>query len=174
MGSSWRSSSVLRRDASCPLGDVAVDFDAGLALSGAPGTDALLVLDTIRAHERQHLVDAFYYLPVEHNLWRSLGLVLSFGFSPAAVEAEMERRAELASLAVSPHTELVLAHIADFLVQPVPTSPHHRGFGELAVQLQAALVRGGLPAADVVPSRWHLVPRQVVQRAARELLGDLP
>ncbi|MCU0865232.1 MAG: hypothetical protein MUC36_15715 [Planctomycetes bacterium] len=132
------------------------------------------VLDTIRHHERQHLVDAFYYLPVEHNLWRSLGLVLSFGFSPAAVEAEMERRAELASLAVSPHTELVLAHIADFLVQPVPSSPHHQGFGELAVQLQAALVAQGLPAADVVPSRWHLAPRQLVQRAARELLGELP
>jgi hypothetical protein len=131
------------------------------------------VLDTIRHHERQHLVDAFYYLPVEHNLWRSLGLVLSFGFSPSAVEAEMERRAELASLAVSPHTELVLAHIADFLQPPVPTSPHHQGFGALAQQLQRELQAAGLPAEQVVPSRWHLLPRAMVQQAARRLLGRI-
>jgi hypothetical protein len=157
-------------------GDDPLDVSWRLALL-SPVQDIDLdgaVLDTIRHHERQHLKDAFYYLPVEHNLWRSLGLMLSFGFSPAAVEAEMERRAELASLALSPHTELVLAHIADFLVPPVPTSPHHQGFGALAAQVQAALARDGLPAGDAVPSRWHLVPSPAVQRAARALLGELP
>jgi predicted TPR repeat methyltransferase len=132
------------------------------------------VLDTIRHHERQHLVDAFYYLPVEQNLWRSLGLLFSFAFSPAAIEAEMERRAELASLAVSPHTELVLAHIADFMQDPGLDSPHHRGFQALGRELVAELQALGVAAADSVPSRWHTVPMATVRAAAQRLLGQVP
>jgi hypothetical protein len=132
------------------------------------------VLDTIRHHERQHLVDSFFYLPVEHNLWRSLGLLFEFGFSPAAIEAEMERRAELASLAVSPHTELVLAHIADFMGDPSVQSPHHQGFGALGVELTAALRALGVPPEAAQPSGWHTVPMATVRAAARQLLGQLP
>jgi tetratricopeptide (TPR) repeat protein len=131
------------------------------------------VLDTIRHHERQHLVDAFWFLPVEHNLWRALGLVFEFAFSPSAIEAEMERRAELASLAVSPHTELVLAHVADFASEPDLRSPHHQGFGELARQLAAALVARGVDPAAALPARWHTVPMVTVREAARALLGGL-
>lgn len=132
-----------------------------------------VVLDTIRAHERQHLVDAFRYLPIETNVFRGLGLLLSFGFSPLAIEAEMERRAELAALAVSPHTEIVLAHIVDFLGEPGGPSPHHQGFARLATDLMAALVAAGVPPAEVVPARWHLLPREQVRAAARRLLGEL-
>ncbi|MBX3462538.1 MAG: hypothetical protein KF830_05175 [Planctomycetes bacterium] len=142
----------------------------------APEPDAGLepaVLDTIRQHERQHLVDSFHFLPIERNLWRSLGLLLGFGLSPSAIEAEMERRAELASLATSPHTELVLAHIADFLAEPDADSPHHHGFGELARQLAAELRALGVPAERAAPSRWHLVDRDVVRQAARRLLAVL-
>lgn len=136
------------------------------------GLDAA-VLDTIRHHERQHLVDAFHYLPVESNLWRSVGLLLQFGLSPRAIEAEMERRAELASLAVSPHTELVLAHIADFLAEAGADSPHHRGFGELGHEIAAELVALGVPAAAAAPSRWHMVDRSLVRQAAQRLLSRL-
>ncbi len=132
------------------------------------------ILDTIRHHERQHLVDSFHYLPVESNLWRSLGLLLQFGLSPSAIEAEMERRAELASLAVSPHTELVLAHIADFLHDPGAASPHHRGFSELGRELTAELVALGLSPTASAPSRWHTVARDLVRQAARRLLDRLP
>lgn len=132
------------------------------------------VLDTIRHHERQHLVDSFHYLPVEQNLWRSLGLLLEFGFSPSAIEAEMERRAELASLAVSPHTELVLAHIADFAGESRLASPHHQGFGALARELSAALVGFGIAPEAAAASRWHTVDPAVVRAAARQLLGQLP
>jgi hypothetical protein len=86
----------------------------------------------------------------------------------------MERRAELASLAVSPHPELVLAHIADFLQDPSARSPHHHGFGTLGRELTAMLVTLGVPPANAAPSRWHLVPRATVQAAARRLLGQLP
>ncbi len=133
----------------------------------------LAVLDTIRHHERQHLVDAFHFLPVEENLWRSLGLLFSFGLSPSAIESEMERRAELAALAVSEHTELVLAHIADFLGDPNVRSPHHQGFGALGAEITAELRSLGVAAADAVPSRWHTVDRVLVRTAARRLLSRL-
>lgn len=131
------------------------------------------VLDTIRTHERQHLVDAFRYLPVEANVLRGLGLLFSFGFSPAAIEAEMERRAELAALALSPHTEIVLAHVADFMSEPGGPAPHHAGFARLGTDLMAALVAAGVPPADVVPARWHLLPMAQVRAAAKRLLDEL-
>jgi Tfp pilus assembly protein PilF len=131
------------------------------------------VFVTIKNHERQHLVDSFHYLPFEHNLGAGMSLLLQFGVSPAAIEAEMERRAELASLAVSPQTELVLAHIADFLTEPDVASPHHRGFGELARQLDAELRQLGVEQADAVPCRWHRLDRALVQKAANRLLDRL-
>ncbi|MGK0304180.1 MAG: hypothetical protein ACI89X_005088, partial [Planctomycetota bacterium] len=67
------------------------------------GLDAA-VLDMIRDHERRHLVDSSHFMPIESNLLRGAGLLFQFGLSPASIEAEMERRAELAALALSPHT----------------------------------------------------------------------
>jgi tetratricopeptide (TPR) repeat protein len=152
-------------------GDDPLDVSWRLTLK-SPVPDSELeaaVLDMIRHHERQHLVDSFHFLPLEANVWRGLGLLLRFGLSPARIEAEMERRAELAALAVSPHTELVLAHIADFMAEPGVASPHHHGFGELGRQLSAALRAAGA-GDDATPSRWHRVPRAMVQQAAAGLL----
>ncbi|MCA8953822.1 MAG: hypothetical protein KDE27_30195, partial [Planctomycetes bacterium] len=132
------------------------------------------VLDTIRHHERQHLVDSFHYLPIASHLGRGLGLMFEIGLSPALIEAEMERRAELASLAVSPHTELVLAHIVDFLGDPGIESPHHRGFGALAQQLSRRFEQLGVSPDAALPSRWHLLDMELVRRAARDLLARLP
>lgn len=151
-------------------------FDASWRLSVAsPVSDQDLdaaVLDMIRHHERQHLVDAFHYLPVEHNVWRSLGLLFDFGFSASAIEAEMERRAELASLAVSPHTELVLAHILDFHADPTARSPHHQGFRALVAELVGELQRQGVSRDGALPSRWHRLPPAIVRQAARRLLAQ--
>jgi tetratricopeptide (TPR) repeat protein len=157
------------------VGDDPLDVSWRLSLV-SPVQDADLeaaVLDTIRHHERQHLVDSFHYLPIEGNLARGLWLLLRFGLSPLAIQAEMERRAELAALACSPHTELVLAHIADFLGEVDADSPHHRGFQALAVQLNTALQRQGVVSELAHPSRWHLVDPTVVRAAAGELLAEL-
>lgn len=153
-------------------------LDAAWRLSvAAPVADtdlAAAVLDMIALHERQHLVDSYYYLPIEANLWRGLGLLFGFGFSPAAIEAEMERRAELAALVHSAHTELVLAHIVDFAGEPPLDSPHHRGFRALAQQLREQLVADGVPAAAAAPSRWHELDRAVLRAAGERLLHQLP
>jgi hypothetical protein len=112
---------------------------------------------------------ALYYLPVEHNVWRGARPRRStFAWSPAAIEAEMERRAELASLAVCRRsTELVLAHILEFAAAGDAPSPHVRGLGALARELTAALVAEGVAPADAAPARWAALPMPAFQRAAR-------
>ena len=153
-----------------------LDLAWRLAVRSPVADDALsaAVLAMIRAHERRHLVDSSYYLPIGTNLLRGASLLLRFGPSPAAIEAEMERRAELAALALSPHTELVLAHIADFYGDPPRPSPHHVGFTELLVELCAELVAGGVPAARAVPSRLHELDMAQVRAAAGRLLERTP
>ena len=142
--------------------------------AGRDGELEAAVLDTIRHHERAHLVDSFHYLPFEANLWRGLGLLFSFGFSPAAIEGEMERRAELASLALSPHTHLVLAHIAEFQDQYDPASPHGRGFRALARELVERLRARGVPEERLRTCAWHELDPGVVREVAREMLATLP
>ena len=156
--------------------DDPLDAEWRLALA-SPVPDGELeaaVLDTIRHHERAHLVDSFHYLPFEANLWRGLGLLFSFGFSPAAIEGEMERRAELASLALSPHTHLVLAHIAEFQDQYDPASPHGRGFRALARELVERLRARGVPEERLRTCAWHELDPGVVREVAREMLATLP
>lgn len=159
---------------STPAGDP-LDAEWRLALA-CPVADAGLeaaVLDTIRHHERAHLVDSFHYLPFEANLWRGLGLLFAFGFSPAAIEGEMERRAELASLALSPHTHLVLSHIAEFQDQYDPQSPHGRGFRALARELVQRLRERGVPEERLRTCSWHELDTRLVREVAREMLASV-
>jgi hypothetical protein len=74
----------------------------------------------------------------------------------------------------SPHTELVLAHIADFLSEPGVRSPHHIGFGALGRELSAELEVLGLSQLESSPSRWHAVKPELVRQAARRLLDQMP
>jgi len=113
-------------------------------------------------------------MPMESNLLRGAGLLFQFGLSPAAIEAEMERRAELAALALSPHTELVLAHIVDFYGNPPLPSPHHRGFSELLVQVHDGLLAQGVRPELAVPSQWHQLDMSLIRKAASVLLAELP
>ena len=161
-----------------PAGTAELDpLDVGWRLAAMSplqdsGLDAA-VLEVIRLHERRHLVDAFHYLPFEANVWRGLGLLLRFGLSPSAIEAEMERRAELAALALSQHPELVLGHIAEFVGED-EASPHARGFTQLAADLIGALVAEGVAEADAAVSRWDRLDPAVVRRSAARLLAQLP
>ncbi|MEQ1632026.1 MAG: hypothetical protein ABL997_06610, partial [Planctomycetota bacterium] len=132
------------------------------------------VLDVIRLHERRHLVDSFHYLPFEDNVWRGLGLLLRFGLSPSAVEAEMERRAELAALAQAERPEIVLAHIAEFLAEDDLSSPHVYGFSQLARDFAAALQAEGVSPTDASVARWYRLDPVMVRKAAQRLLRDLP
>lgn len=128
----------------------------------------LCVFDMIRWHERAHLVDSFHYLPLGANLWRVAGLLGRNLLSPAAVEAELEGRAELASLAVSPHTRLVLAHIASFLDGDEEHSAHVRGFRALARAIAQEAQRRGAHALRA--AEWHLLEPDLAKGIAIDLL----
>jgi tetratricopeptide (TPR) repeat protein len=153
-------------------------LDVGFRLAAAsPVPDSELetaVFDIVRWHERRHLIDSFHYLPLEANLWRGFGLLIRFGFSASAIEAEMERRAELATLVHSPHAELVLSHVADFLSESDRSSPHVVGFSTLGAQLVEALQAQGLDRAAASAANWHRLDRAVLQRAVQTLFDDLP
>ena len=161
--------------AGCELLD---PLDANFRLSASsPMQDTDIteaVLDCIRLHERRHLVDSFHYMPVESNLGRSIALLVQFGFSPHAIESEMERRAELAALALCKRPEVVLAHISEFLAEDDQGSPHVRGFTQLGREFIEALVREGVSPEDAAVSRWHRLDEAVVRRAANRLLAELP
>lgn len=131
------------------------------------------VLDMIRWHERAHLVDSFHFLPVESNLFRGIGLMLSNGFSALGIEAEMEARAEAAALALSPHTQLVLAHIAHFLEPQDSGSSHALGFHRLAEQMVQVLEEDGVAPELRQVSRWHLLDSERMREIGRRLLADL-
>ena len=110
------------------------------------------------------------FLPAENNFWRVLGLIISHGFSRSSIEAEMETRAEVAALAMSPHTRLVLAHIGVFLEGDPLESVHASGFRRLAQRLARRLEDVGHVGAA---SRWHLLDPAVVREQAQEMLRGL-
>ncbi len=150
-----------------------VDVEWRLSLLSEVPDDELdaAVFDMICAHERAHLVDSFYFLPPGDNLLRVLGLVVAHGFNALSVESEMEGRAEAGALVVSPHTRLVLAHIAGFLnAEGADESPHAIGFRSLAEQLNERLAKTPELAEFARASRWHLVPPERMREFGRQIL----
>lgn len=126
------------------------------------------VLDVIRWHERGHMVDFHRLLPVTSNVLRSLSLVMRNGWDALQVTAEMEGRAQLAALAMSPFTRLALAHTAGFLGGEDGGSPHAIGFRQMVLRLQERLRAVGVK--DPRASRWHELEPAVLRENARGLL----
>jgi len=131
----------------------------------------IAVLDLIRWHERGHMVDFSYFLPPTMHPWRSLALLFRNGLSAARVAGEFEARAEVVALARSPHTRLVMAHIAGFLAGDAGTSPHADGFRRLARRFAAELKKQHQPDPGV--SRWHEVDPKVARHIGERLLRTL-
>ncbi len=129
------------------------------------------VLDLVRWHERVHMADFFHFLPSMSHPLRSIGLLWRNGFSPESVAGEMEARAELGSLAFSPHSRLVLAHIASFLMGEAGGSPHAAGFRDLAQDILQAQKRRQIEGAKVLD--WHRLEPRVAQEIGQELLRYL-
>lgn len=163
---------VLLRD---PIPDAAEELEpAGVAWRlglRSPLTDADLtaaVLDVIRWHERGHMADFQYYLPWQRYLIRGALLLFRNNFDQLQVVAEGEGRAELCALAFSPHTRLVMAHIAGFLEGAAGSSPHAHGFRAITRDLIAGL-RPKLGDRAAV-RYWHECDPARLQAEARRLL----
>ena len=131
----------------------------------------IAVLDIIRWHEQGHMVDFGHLLPVEWHPLRAIALTVRNGFSALAVASEMEARAELTALAMSPHTQLVAAHIAGFLTGDSGQSPHARGFRALVDDILDELRKRDVPKSDV--RHWHRVDPHTLRDVARHLLKRL-
>ncbi|MEO0480246.1 MAG: hypothetical protein AAF196_12265 [Planctomycetota bacterium] len=134
----------------------------------------LAVLDLVQWHERAHLADVFYYLPIEDNLGRILGLLFGQGLSPLGVESQFEGRAEAIALAYSAYPSLVLAHIADFVPKRDSKSSHARGFARLARWLNDELdTNRSEDAPRAAVSRWIERDSAEIRRAARRIATRL-
>jgi tetratricopeptide (TPR) repeat protein len=70
---------------------------------------------TLRAHESAHVVELRRHLPIFQGLPETLALVTQGNFCDAHIEAELERRAQLAAVAESPYPDLALAEMIDAL-----------------------------------------------------------
>ncbi len=67
--------------------------------------------ETLRAHEFGHVTDIKRYFPLWQGLPRALGLLARKGFSPHAIETELERRAQLGSVVLSKDPDMALAEM---------------------------------------------------------------
>lgn len=170
---------IARADDSVVLRDALPMQAAGLEPAGVEWRLALLspvedseletaVLDVIRWHERGHMVDFLHYLPISLNLLRSIALVIRNGLDALQVTAEMEGRAQLTALAMSPYTKIALAHTAGFLSGEHRNSPHAIGFRTMVERLQNELHKHKVPNADA--SRWHLLDPAKLRENARRIL----
>jgi hypothetical protein len=96
------------------------------------------LFEIISVHERAHLADAAEFLPLGDHPLRVLAFLLSEGFSPAAVEARLEQRAELVALAGAREADLVLAHVVEYGIGGHPGA-HARGFRRILERFVAYL-----------------------------------
>ena len=68
---------------------------------------------------------------------------------------------------------ITLAHIAGFLEDRIPGSPHGTGFLRLARRLNERLRADPALADRAVVSRWHEISPEDIRRIAGELAGEL-
>lgn len=85
-------------------------------------------LDMVEWHEVGHMVDVRQYIPLEKNIFRNLWFALRNGFSPSRIEAELEGRAQVTSLAFCKNPHLALASLVGFLPFKDSSPPHSRGY----------------------------------------------
>ncbi len=136
------------------------------------------VLETVETHERAHLADAASLLPVGSHLLAVVGLLFRGGVSPSGVEAILEARAELSTLAASGETEIVLAGMVGAVESPGSRDPHavgYRGVLEDLVRRIRARRRSdredwpGFRDDRNVYQQLDLVPAVVLREEARVL-----
>jgi hypothetical protein len=114
-------------------------------------------LGTLHAHENGHVIDIRRHLPLWNGLPATLSLLAREGLSFARFEAELERRAQLASVIDAPDPDLALAEMIEML----PAEEHEP-------EAHAAGYRNGLDRiVRHVWSRPDLYPQ--IDRSARVL-----
>jgi len=134
-----------RRDLSEPL-DVARWIDEAVRQQAGVRHDELL-LDALRQHEQQHILDFRRFL--SEGTGGRVALLLSGGLLPGAVQVEIERRAQLHALRTAEEPRLALCHAVSHL--PVEgearREPHAAAYGALVAEFVRRLDDGDWPAS---------------------------
>ncbi len=143
-----------------------------------PGGWVERVLEAVETHESAHLADAASLLPVGSHLPAVIGLLFRAGVSPSGVEAILEARAELATLASCGETEIVLAGMVGAVEFPGSRDPHAVGYrgvlADLVRRIRARRKAGrddwpGFRDDRNVYQQLDLVPPAVLREEARAL-----
>lgn len=123
------------------------------AVLGSIGLDELVRVSA--AHEEGHLCDRTRFLPLWKRWPRALSLAMSQGFSPRAIQEELEYRAQLTALAVVPDPRVPLAQVLDGVEGGFDATPHAAGYARLLADfleiLDARVQAGDVP--DLAPDR---------------------
>ncbi len=131
------------------------------AVLGMLGLDELVRVSA--AHEEGHLCDRTRFLPLAKRWPRVLALALNQGFSPRAIQEELEYRAQLTALAVVPDPRVALAQVLDGVEGGFDATPHAAGYARLLVDFLDALdVRvqaGDLPHLEADRTLAHQLHR---------------
>lgn len=145
-GRSERERARERRALGPPLGEAARLRLAAMCAAGE-GPKAVVpplerLLEAVELHERAHLADRAWFLPLHEHPGRALGFLLETGFSPRRIQERLEYRAQLVALCTVSEPRLALAAVLDAL-EPAEDGPlpHGDAYRELARDLLAVLDR---------------------------------
>lgn len=115
------------------------------------------IVEHTERHEQAHVCERTRFLPLSAHWWRALSFAARCGFSPAALEARLEYRAELGALCTLPDARLALVEVLRLAEHGARGSPHARAYEELArelvAELQRALERDPATHAGIDPAR---------------------
>jgi hypothetical protein len=132
---------------------------------------------TLRAHESGHVADLRRHLPVLPRLPATVALFARAGFSPARVEMELERRAQLGAVVDAPDPDLALFEMVEALpLEERDPEVHAGGYRDgVADLVRFVHARPDLhPEIDltqrILPQLERLGP-EALRRAARAAVG---
>ncbi|MCA9322857.1 MAG: hypothetical protein KDB53_19105, partial [Planctomycetes bacterium] len=134
----------------------------------------LPLVETVRAHELGHLVDARHYLPIENRFLSNLWLALQGGFVAGGIMSYLEEAAELHALRHGPSPHLVLAELVRSIPRQEESGPHAAGYrrllGRFLVALDARLGETrGLRADRTLLHQLHLLDEATIRDIAESL-----
>ncbi|MGQ0612294.1 MAG: tetratricopeptide repeat protein [Planctomycetaceae bacterium] len=127
------------------------------------------VLEEVQVHEDAHLLDAEQHLPVGRHALRNLLLALGRGFSADAIQAYLERNAQLRAVCSGPAPHAAVAVCVAALGS---SGPHARGYREILEGLVGELAAHPELYPEVDPHRvllqqLHQLPAERLRAAAR-------